>query len=275
VPLIDHLLPWGRQPGPEAKADPRWLSRGLALVMHAGAVRDPILGHLLAPPIRKRTAMGDAWSPAGNSNAALHNAHRLPVSADRFTAIAWGVTENKIGSSYESVALGFGGASFSTGIGFMSYNGSPVRARAYYYPDYSGAAFVDAASVLEYGPHVIAARYIRNDRLDAIVDGAVVSTVAAGNYAAGLAAGYTPSIRIASSYDGMNLTVSGVALFLDALSDAEIAEIGRNPWGLYAPEPALWAAVAGGGGVTAPTLSAISAQSITSSGAVPRFTFTR
>jgi len=275
MPLIEHPLPWDRQPGPEAKADPRWLSRGLALVMHAGAVRDPILGHLLAPPIRKRTAMGDAWSSAGNSGAASHSAHRLPAYTDRFTMLAWGVTENKIGSSIESVAFGVGGAYFSSGIGFRSYNGSPPRARAYYYPDYIGAVSVDAASVLEYGPHVIAARYIRADRLDALVDGAVVATGAAGNYAAGLAAIGTPSIRIASSYDGMNLTVSGVALFLNALTDAEIAEISRNPWQLYASEPLLWAAVAAGGGVTAPTLSAISAQSITSSGATPRFTFTR
>ncbi len=275
MPLIEHRLPWDRQPGPEATADPRWLSRGLALVMHAGAVRDPILGHLLAPPIRKRTAMGDAWSSAGNGGAASHNAHRLPVSTDRFTAIVWGVTENKIGSSIESVAFGVGGAYFSSGIGFRSYSGSPVRARAYYYPDYSGTASCDAASVLGYGPHVIAARYIRNDRLDAIVDGAVVATAAAGNYAANLAATSTPSIRIASSYDGMNLTVGGVALFLDALSDAEMASISANPWQLYAPERRLWAVTAAGGGVTAPTLLVASAQSITSSGCVPRVTFTR
>ena len=275
MPLIEHPLPWDRQPGPEAKADPRWLSRGLALVMHAGAMRDPILGHLLAPPIRKRTAMGDAWSSAGNSGAASHNAHRLPVSADRFTAIAWGVTENKIGSSSESSALSIGGPYFYTGIGFRSYSGSPVRARAYYYPDYSGSVSVDAASVLEYGPHVIAARYIRADRLDALVDGAVVATGAAGNYAAGLAAIGTPSIRIAGSYDGSNLTVSGVALFLDALSDAEMASISANPWQLYAPERRLWAVTAAGGGVTAPTLLVASAQSITSSGCVPRVTFTR
>lgn len=273
MPLIEHLLPWDRQPGPEAKADPRWLSRGLALVMHAGAVRDPILGHMLAPPSRKRTAMGDAWSSAGNSGAASHSAHRLPVSADRFTMLAWGVTEAKIGSSSESVAFNVGGAYFYTGIGFRSYNGSPVRARAYYYPDYSGTASCDAASVLEYGPHVIAARYIRNDRLDAIVDGAVVSTVAAGNYAANLAATSTPSIRIASSYDGMNLTVGGVALFLDALSDAEIAEISRNPWQLYASESLLWAAVATAG-YTHPTISNARMGSSSSGGGYPTVTYT-
>lgn len=273
MPLIEHPLPWDRQPGPEATADPRWLSRGLALVMHAGAVRDPILGHLLAPPIRKRTAMGDAWSSAGNGGAASHNAHRLPVSTDRFTMLAWGVTENKIGSSNEYLALGIGGPYFYNGIGFRSYGGSPPRARAYYYPDYSGSAYCDAASVLEYGPHVIAARYIRNDRLDAIVDGAVVSTVAAGNYAAGLAAIGTPSIRIASSYDGMNLTVSGVALFLDALSDAEIAEISRNPWQLYAPEAVLLAAVAASG-YTHPTLSSARMGSLSPSGGYPTVTYT-
>ena len=201
-----------------------------------------------------------------------------PVSATSrpWTAIAYGLVRSSGASAICAFAEAPGNSTYDRSLSI----GTSGLVRGYIYDGAAKDAF--SSELVTVGVPFVAAAVSSGTGITAYLNGVPGTTVAASNagftgyttaefvcgYGGGATGSDGGSATLASSFD------AAYVLLLDglALSAAQLSYIGRDGWKVFSPQRRSIPRPAVGGGL--PTLSAVTAINVTSSGFQPRVTAT-
>ena len=203
---------------------------------------------------------GTAYATAGNSAGWQLSSGPLPNGSDELSIIVWGYNGENVNVSAETTLLtaGAAGSGAASGLQVATYAGGAPRAFVYYYPNYNGSALVNSPAPLSpNSPHVVGMRFVRNSMLELWVDGDMVASTAASNFAAGLRATGS-GINVSVGSQARSLAIAGGAMWLrDIGPDAMrlLTASPQAPWQLF-DNQRIWAPASAGAGASTITLSA-------------------
>lgn len=194
------------------------------------------------------TPAGYAYDAAPSKTGWTISDLRQPDGSDNLCLITWGWMPPAVNVSSADIFL-FSFGSGSTALAIEPYSGGKISAKAYYYPNYSGATNVLGPVLGADAPHAVGMRYVRNATLQLWVDGVLSGATTPGNFQIGLRAGGA-GVHISSGGQDRSFQQAGAAVWLRDVGEAGMAALTSSPaapWQLFEPRR-VWVPVSGGGG---------------------------